>query len=69
VDVLSEEVFPATDYLVPGGLDLAELRDLMEPLASGTGLARLWLGCYNPGKDTDASGARTLVDLFGHLLC
>jgi arginase len=69
VDVLSEEVFPATDYLMPGGLNLAELRDLMEPLARGTGLAGLSLGCYNPGKDADGSGAQALVGLFGHLLC
>lgn len=69
VDVLSEEVFPATDYLMPGGLNLGELRDLMEPLARGTGLAGLSLGCYNPGKDADGSGARTLVDLLSRVLC
>jgi arginase len=68
VDVLSEEVFPATDYLMPGGLDLDELRALMEPLAWNPGLAGISLGCYNPGKDPDGSGARALVDLFGHLL-
>ena len=68
VDVLSEEVFPATDYLMPGGLSLAELQDLMEPLAQGPGLAGLSLGCYNPAKDPDGSGARAVVDLFGHLL-
>jgi arginase len=68
VDVMSEEVFPATDYLMPGGLSLAELRDLMEPLICGPGLAGLSLGCYNPGKDADGSGARALVGLFGHLL-
>jgi arginase len=67
VDVLSEEVFPATDYLMPGGLTLAELRDLMEPLAWGPGLAGLSLACYNPSKDADGSGASALVDLFGHL--
>ena len=69
VDVLSEDVFPATDYLMPGGLNLAELRDLMEPLTRGPGLAGLSLGCYNPGKDADGSGARAVVDLFNHLLC
>ena len=24
---------------------------------------------YNPGKDTDGSGARALIELFGQLLC
>jgi len=69
VDVLSEEVFPATDYLMPGGLNLAELRQLLEPLARAPGLAGLSLGCYNPGKDTDGSGARAIVDLFARLIC
>ncbi|HEY1620684.1 MAG TPA: arginase family protein [Streptosporangiaceae bacterium] len=68
VDVLSEEVFPATDYLMPGGLDLAELRDLLEPLVTSPGLAGLSLGCYNPSKDLDGSGAQALVTLLGHLL-
>jgi arginase len=68
VDVLSEEVFPATDYLMPGGLSLAELRELMEPLVSGAGLAGMSLGCYNPGKDDDGSGARALIRLLGGLL-
>jgi arginase len=68
VDVLSEDVFPATDYLMPGGLNLTELRELMEPLVAGPGLAGLSLGCYNPGKDLDGSGARALVSLFGYLL-
>jgi arginase len=68
VDVLSEEVFPATDYLMPGGLGLGELHDLLEPLVGGPALAGLSLGCYNPGKDADGSGARALVSLFGGLL-
>jgi arginase len=68
VDVLSEDVFPATDYLMPGGLDLAELRDLMEPLVTGPGLAGLSLGSYNPAKDADGSGASALVSLLGGLL-
>jgi arginase len=68
VDVLSEEVFPATDYLMPGGLDLAELRDLLEPLVTSPGLAGLSLGCYNPSKDLDGSGAQAIVTLLGHLL-
>jgi arginase len=68
VDVLSEEVFPATDYLMPGGLDLAELRELMEPLVSRPELAGMSLGCYNPSKDADGSGAEALVRLLRGLL-
>jgi arginase len=68
VDVLSEEVFPATDYLMPGGLDLAELTELLAPLVFRPELAGLSLGCYNPGKDTDGSGAQALVRLLRGLL-
>jgi arginase family enzyme len=53
---------------MPGGLDLAELRDLLEPLVTSPGLAGLSLGCYNPSKDLDGSGAQALVTLLGHLL-
>jgi arginase len=68
VDVLDELVFPATDYLMPGGLTLGELHDLMRPLITDRGLAGLSVGCYNPDKDPDGSGARSLVGLFRELL-
>jgi len=68
VDVLSEDVFPATDYLMPGGLDLAELGELLTPLVVRPELAGLSVGCYNPGKDADGSGAQALVRLLRGLL-
>ena len=68
VDVLDEQAFPATDYLMPGGLTLAELHELMRPLLSGPGLAGVSLGCYNPEKDPAGSGAGALVSLLRELL-
>ncbi|MGP3922875.1 arginase family protein [Streptomyces sp. 8N616] len=69
VDVLDEQAFPATDYLMPGGLTTAELHDLMQPLTADRGrLAGLSIGCYNPAKDPDGSGAEALVGLLGDLL-
>lgn len=68
VDVLDPHAFPATDYLMPGGLRLAELRDLMRPLAGSDALAGVSVGCYNPRKDPDGSGAAALVDLFHDVL-
>ncbi|MEU6082649.1 arginase family protein [Streptomyces sp. NPDC047108] len=69
VDVLDEEVFPATDYLMPGGLTLGELHALMRPLAADPALlAGLSVGCYNPAKDPDGSGAEALVALLEELL-
>ena len=51
LDVLDERAMPATDYLMPGGLQWDELAALMDPLGSSPGLAGLSLGCLNPEKD------------------
>ena len=53
VDVLDERAMPATDYLMPGGLDWDELAALLDPLGSSPALAGLSLGCVNPEKDPD----------------
>ncbi|HEY8046518.1 MAG TPA: arginase family protein [Streptosporangiaceae bacterium] len=64
VDVLDEQAFRATDYLMPGGLSLAELGELIRPLLAGPALAGMSLACYNPQKDLGGAGARDLVTLF-----
>jgi arginase len=55
VDVLDERAMPATDYLMPGGLDWDELTALMTPLGASRALAGLSLGCVNPEKDPDGT--------------
>lgn len=62
LDVLDERVFPATDYLMPDGLDWTELIELLRPIAASPGLIGWSLGCYNPEKDPDGSGGRAIVD-------
>jgi arginase len=52
LDVLDERAMPATDYLMPDGLEWDELAELLEPLGTSPGLAGLSLGCLNPDKDT-----------------
>jgi len=64
VDVLDEAAFPATDYLMPGGLQLAELGDLLRPLLATPSLAGVSVGCYNPDKDPDGSNGEALASLF-----
>jgi hypothetical protein len=64
VDVLDERAFPATDYLMPGGLELDELVALMRPLASSRALVGASLGCYNPERDPGGSNGRALVELW-----
>ena len=51
VDVLDERAMPATDYLMPGGLEWDELAALLGPLCASPALAGLSLGCVNPEKD------------------
>lgn len=45
LDVLDERVFPATDYLMPGGLDWDELVELLAPVASDPDLAGWSVSC------------------------
>jgi arginase len=68
VDVLGEDVFPATDYLMPNGLDLDELVALMRPLGASPSLVGVSLGCYNPEKDPGDTCGRALVDAFASVL-
>ncbi|HEV8089090.1 MAG TPA: arginase family protein [Actinomycetota bacterium] len=64
VDVLDEAAFPATDYLMPGGLQLAELGDLLRPLLASPSLAGISIGCYNPDKDPGGANGDALTGLF-----
>jgi arginase len=61
VDVLDERVFPATDYLMPGGLDWREATEVLTPLLASPRLIGASLGCYNPEKDVDRACGRALV--------
>ena len=51
VDVLDEDQMPATDYLMPGGLDWDELGALLAPLGASPALAGASVQCLNPEKD------------------
>jgi arginase len=64
VDILGEDEFPATDYLMPDGLDMDELVALMRPLAVSPALIGVSIGCYNPEKDPEDVYGRALVEAF-----
>jgi arginase len=63
VDVLSEEAFPATDYLMPDGMDLAQLTGLLSPFGGDDGLIGFSVGCYNPSKDATGRCGDDLADV------
>ncbi|MDQ5895406.1 MAG: Arginase family protein [Actinomycetota bacterium] len=63
IDILDREAFPATDYLMPDGLSMAELRALITPLASSPGLIGVDVTCFNPDKDEDRSCGTALAEL------
>lgn len=68
LDVLDEAAFPATDYLMPGGIDLSQLADLLRPLGHESALAGVSIGCYNPQKDPDGRYGAALTDLLVDVL-
>lgn len=61
LDVLDERVFPATDYLMSGGLDWDDLVELLRPVALDDRLVGWSISCYNPEKDPDGSNGRAIV--------
>jgi arginase len=68
VDVLDEAAMPATDYLMPGGLEWDELAELLGPLCAAPGLAGLSLGCLNPEKDPDGRCTERTCELLAAAL-
>ena len=68
VDVLDEAAFPATDYLMPGGIDLPQLAELLLPLGQDPLLIGASVGCYNPQKDPDRLCGSALSDVLAGAL-
>jgi arginase len=65
VDVLDQEVFPATDYLQPDGASWDEVSALLAPLLSSPALIGASIGCYNPEKDPGGACGRKLIEVLG----
>jgi arginase len=67
-DILDERAMPATDYLMPDGLEWDELGELLGPLCASPAVAGLSIGCVNPEKDPDGSLVRRTADLVADAL-
>lgn len=69
VDVLADDVFPATPCKQPGGLRHDELVDLAAPLATDSRCIGLSLACYDPDLDSpDRAGARDVTAMLERVL-
>jgi arginase len=62
VDALDRDVFPATDYAMPGGLDWEETQAILTPLLASPTLIGASIACYNPEKDPSRTCGRALVE-------
>jgi arginase len=63
VDVLDIGAFPATDYAMPNGLQVAELLELIRGVTSAVDVAGVSLGCYGPDLDLDGRYGAIAVDI------
>ena len=63
VDVLDEQAMPATDYLMPGGLQWEEAEEVLAPLCASPAAAGLSIGCLNPEKDPGGKLTQRTADL------
>ena len=63
VDIVDQSVFPATDYLMPGGLNWEAFATLFKELAKSPQLLGISLACYNPEKDSGLRDGKRLAEL------
>jgi arginase len=63
VDIIDQGDFPATDYLMPGGLSWDAFTILLRVLAKSTRLLGISLACYNPEKDSGLRDGTRLAEL------
>jgi arginase len=61
-DVLDDDIMPAVDYRLPGGLSWDELTTVLRVAFQSARVAGLELTVYNPALDPDGNGARGLAN-------
>jgi arginase len=64
-DVLDDDIMPAVDYRLPGGLSWEELSTALRIAFQSGRVVGLELTVYNPVLDPDGSGARGLANAIG----
>jgi arginase len=61
MDVLDDELMPAVDYRMRGGLTFVELGELLKVLLKSGHAVSMDITIFNPNLDKDGSIARKLV--------
>ena len=61
VDVLGDEIMPAVDYRLKGGINFDELSELLKILLKSGKITGMDITIFNPTLDKDGSIARNLV--------
>lgn len=61
VDVLADDIMPAVDYRLPGGLSFEEAAELLHGLLQPAGAVGLSITIFNPKLDPDGTRTRQLV--------
>jgi arginase len=67
-DVLDDEIMPAVDYRLAGGLSWEELTTVMRAAVESGRAVGLEVTIYNPKLDPDGAGARGLTNAISHAL-
>lgn len=62
VDILDAAIMPAVDSPDPGGIDHAQLVELLRPLLSAPKCVGIHIGIFDPDLDPDGSYAAALAD-------
>jgi arginase len=68
LDVLKTDDFPAADYLQPGGLTWAELREIASEALADPRCLGISVVIYNPELDPDRSSAARIVTILSDLV-
>jgi arginase len=67
-DVLDDEIMPAVDYRIPGGLSWDELRVTLQAAMESGRAVGLEVTIYNPRLDPDGSAGRGFAEIIGAAL-
>ncbi|GAB3323343.1 arginase family protein [Larkinella ripae] len=62
VDVLADEIMPAVDYRIPGGLSFAEAAAVLRHFVQAPGATGLSITIFNPKLDPDGTLTQQLVN-------